>query len=378
MYKLLIILFGILAFANISFAQDILPWDDEGIFDRAIISKSDIPYRNHPYKKRIGTDLEKELIDQYGVVPDIFVIDDYSEDIQMEWIFLLFLDVGTKYNNRANTNYHRKLHALKWGDIRQYFYWRFESLKTGKIIYSQISQGAPNYKLYKNYSGMYWPIHIDFDVNELPIPNDGSAYKLSIYASKDDPFLNNGIELSFMPPHRATIIARITNFTPLHGYVWAEIHDVFYDKPDKKLLLQLEKEFKYERNILKSLINIFHEEKNADSLRWAGKLYLQSINLEEEFKYKEKNLNVLINRFREENNEDLLLWTDQLYLNLMKENVFYLGGYKDICGNLYKKKEEEVVIGAFWAGSGGVKSEDPLDWLHRLLYEVSGDTTIFK
>jgi hypothetical protein len=381
MKKLLIIASFMLSLINTTSVLAKLPWDDEGIFYRAIVSKSDVSFRTDPYEKRIGKDLGKELVNQYGAVPDIFIIEDYPEKIRMNWIVILMLDyenlwTGTEIDMKGSD-------TLKWGDINKYFYWRLESLKSGEVLFSQITHGDHNYKMDRHIRrsmlSSSWSNYIKLDANELPIPNDGSAYKLSVYTCKDDPYLDNGLELPIERPHRATIIARISNFTPLHGYVWADINGVFHDNPDKKLLLQLEKEFKYEQTILRSLINLFHDEKNADSLRWAGQLYLKSLNLEEDYRCEKENLRTLAIRFYEENNEDSLKWADHLYLNLMSRNIFYLPRQKDICGNLYRKKVEEkpeVIIGAFWADDR--KSETTLEWLHRLLYEVSGDTTIYK
>jgi hypothetical protein len=330
MKKLLIIIIAMLIFVNISFADEVLPWDDKGIL-RAGYKRMNSDTWSH----WIG-ELEKEYIDRFGEIPDFMVLEDKKRPIIMEW---------TVYFDRTRSNWDFEAawgDTLYWRDVSKYLYWRLESVKTGNVIFLPVRQGDPDELVSENIGRNGWLKRLKLDLNEVEIPNDGSAHKMSIEAHVGDPVDGKGLkfepdtELMFPEIMDWIYIAKSTLQTPLDYYLWGIFEGKLGgENADKELLLMLNGHYKYSTRITESLCRIYYKENKPDSLRWIARDFLKS---------NEKGM-------------------DPFSVSMEKEFEMM----KDPDGNypiMISTDHQEYVTA--------------IELIHDMLFKLDGDTTIFK
>ncbi len=324
MKKLLITSISILILANISFAKDTMPWDDNGKKIAEIVIK-DSDY----WGTWIGPKSIQHFVDRYGVKPQYMILDDLKRPVKMKW------EIGFDRDWNHRTEPAPWGRDLVWGDIQKYFYWRFESAKTDSVFFVPLTYGDPTDSIQVEASWGDWWVYLSFDASELPIPNDGSAYYMTVEAHVGDPVDGKGVKFQSedeydwpFPP----VIAHTTLQTPLDYYVQAFVDGLVSAYPDKATLMRLLPDFPYDQMILQSLISIYHKENKPDSVRWAGKLYLKSIR---------------------EDLDDMM---------------------KDVRGE-FQKIGGEIDFQDY--GYDG-EAQSYLEQIQEMLFELDGDTTLYK
>jgi hypothetical protein len=311
--------------AQSAIPDDVLPWNENGACIAENISKN-----SDHWAAYLGPKSIQHFVDRYGAKPSYLILDDLNKPVRMNW------DIG--FRREWNSRFEAALwgRELVWGDIQKYFYWRFESAKTDSVFFVPITYGDPADSIQAGISWGHWFMNFSFDASELPIPNDGSAYRMTVEAHVGDPVDGNGVKFRHSDerywPYPNTI-ARSTLQTPLDYYVQAFVVRSATDTPfDKETLFSLLKDFPYDQRILQDLVGIYYEEKKPDSLRWAGKLFLKSVN------------------------EDL----DEIV--------------KDLRGD-FQKIEAPIEFEDYMEGE---EEKTYLEHLQDMLFELDGDTTLYK
>jgi hypothetical protein len=324
LYITIIILLFVVIEAQSAIPDDVLSWNDKG----SCIGENNSKYSDI-WAAYLGPKFIQHFVDRYGAKPLYLIRDDLNEPVRMNWRIAFILDSHNRHDTPPWEN------DLVWGDIQKYFYWRFESAKTDSVFFIPMTYGDPADSIQAGISWGHWFVEFSFDVSEFLILNDGSAYYMTVEAHVGDPEDKKGVKFRHsdeeMWPY-PTVIAHTTLQTPLDFYAQA-LHEgkISRYNPDKTTLLSLLKDFPYDQKILKTLVGVYYYEKKPDSLRWAGKLFLKSVN------------------------EDL----DEIVKDLR-------GEFQKIGGTIefedYETGEKKTYI----------------EHLHDMLFELNGDTTLYK
>jgi hypothetical protein len=324
LYIVIIALLFIAIQVQSSIPDDVLPWNENG----SCIAENIIEGSSY-WSVLLGPKTNQHFVDRYGAKPHYIILDDLKRPVRMKW------EIGFErdWNKRHDVSPWGR--ELVWGDIQKYFYWRFESAKTDSVFFVPITYGNPADSIQAGISWGHWFVEFRFDASELPIPNDGSAYYMTVEAHVGDPVDKKGVKFRHsdeeMWPY-PTVIAHTTLQTPLDFYAQA-LHEgkISRYNPDKTTLLSLLKDFPYDQKILKTLVGVYYYEKKPDSLRWAGKLFLKSVN---------ENLDEIVNDLRGE----------------------------------FQKIEAPIDFGDLEPG----ERKTYLEHLQDMLFELEGDTTLYK
>jgi hypothetical protein len=321
-----------LLFPTRSISFDKIPWDDKGDLHVLInLEKSDV------WSSFIGKEFSKEYHKRFGVYPTFMILKDMPRPIKVRWEFDF-------WRTRANWDYQSTWgDSLLWGDVRKYLFWRLESAKTGKVIFLPVTQGDPNANISKGVDRNGWLYKLEFDLNELDIPDDGASHRLSIEMHENDP--EDGKGKIFKPSTLQMIpevvneifVAKSTLQTPMDHYLLGVMEGTLGADGDKELLLMLQDHFKYATTISKSLLIRYYREKNADSVRWIAPYFLKSY---------ERGMNPFVNSMDED--------------------------FKKMHAGEKEGEYSRIHI------SGWGEQKLPIEWVHEMLFKLDGDTTIFK
>jgi hypothetical protein len=330
--------FIVLAITMLSFipfeskCKDTLPWDDKGELHVLIdLEHSDI------WTYFIGEEFSREYDKRFGVFPTFMILKDDKRPVRTKWE----LDF---WRNKTNWNYQSEWgDSLLWGDARKYLYWKLASSKTDEVIFLPVTQGDPNTNISKGVPRSGWIMKLEFDLNEWNIPDNETSYKITIEAHENTPIDGKGVKfkpssLMYDPLLIDDLwIAKSTIKTPMDHYLLGEFDGTINSRGDKELLLMLQDHFIYATSISKSLLLMYFREKNADSLRWIAPYYLKS---------REPGMNPFINSMKSD---------------FEKMNT------SDDEGNrimIFSADDEEY--------------KPAIEWIHDMLFELDGDTTIYK
>jgi len=214
--------------------------------------------------------IPEDYIKRFGAYPRIMIWDDVADPVRVV--------VEVQFKRKSNPNpYYWPPEPdyplnMTWGDIKKYFYWRMVSYKTGEIKYLPLELGDNNKGIVQQSGVHSWRMLLNFDGHLLPVPNDGSAWKVSLDMYEEEPYGGN---VKALGQTEQFDFIRTVRSTPLDTLRWAEHSN--YIMEDKALNRRMLGYFPHSRVTMDYLINYFFEEKNADSLEYFGRMYIQEM-----------------------------------------------------------------------------------------------------
>jgi len=255
------------------------PWEpsNQGIFTVAFVKNVGDSYgkfnptRVRNFEKRFGAYPAQILWEK-----DDLDTNARTMEHKIEWA-CGFVRFGTAFLDTVNVPAYQK---ATWGELKKWFYWELQSVRTGEVKYLPVTQGEDttsvgvNPYLYGNYG---WGMRLVVDVSDFNIPMDGSVWTVHLQAWEEPPPKGRMYQESSV----AVPILHAKRSTALDTLMFAE-HAIirgtgFYliDK-SKSLNLQLLGSFPHSLALLSNLMHIFTDEGNCDSLRWAAQQYVIS------------------------------------------------------------------------------------------------------
>jgi hypothetical protein len=169
--------------------------------------------------------------------------------------------------------------SLKWGQVRPYFRGLFTSIETGDTLIRSLPVGSPNEVVSRDDEGNY-NYSAKFNNDLLPIPNDGSAWKMEIV-----PTINIYDSVAVNPnssQESPRVVVRMNAETPLDSLLW--FRSTWDDNQENyQLHREMLRNFPYFQSSLSLMFNHYYDEENCDSVQHYGNRYIESLtnNLDE-------------------------------------------------------------------------------------------------
>ena len=128
---------------------------------------------------------ESEYVQRFGAFPRVMIWDDLDQYKNILW--------QVYFTRSSNLLYDRGIpepsweNNLTWDDIRSYLHWKIESIKSGEIRYFDVKQGNGKDLVSDTTSFGSWRYRFNFDADEWEVPNDESAWNLSLVFYEGEP-----------------------------------------------------------------------------------------------------------------------------------------------------------------------------------------------
>ncbi len=208
--------------------------------------------------------------EEYGDFPD-YIIWDNIQDTTRSYMRIDY------YAPSAEVNSPWWGDSLKWSQLRPYVSALFTSVETGDTLIRNLPEGDLNKIISSNNNGDY-NYKIRFACDLLPIPNDGSVWKLELEPTVD---ITDSVTINprKLPAHTAL---RINPATPVDSLLFIR-HTWLINNSNFVLQKKVLRTYPYNQMILKNLFTFYYSEEECDSVSHYGNRYYASIvnNLDE-------------------------------------------------------------------------------------------------
>ena len=247
---------------GIVIAKD-LPWDSEGKL-HVLGGHSDKSYAEiYPF-------VEQYYIDRFGAYPGLVVWEEGDWHPITKW--------GVSFKKYYKEQKHVLPDTLTWGDVRPYVWWKLTSVKTGTVSYQVLTAGEDTTGIVDYFNAYAWHYAFEQKIEDLPIPNDGSAWKIELQVWESPPPDGQLVASLEAPP---CICIRTYRTTAIDTFWFSRSYFVPSQattllRSSKELNLSLLHSFPYSKELLGNLMRIYGEEKHCDSLRWAARQFVES------------------------------------------------------------------------------------------------------
>jgi len=163
--------------------------------------------------------------------------------------------------------------SLKWGQVRPFFAGLFTSIETGDTLIRDLPLGSPEEVVSRDDKGNY-NYFSKFNNDLLPVPNDGSAWKMEIIPTVDiyDSVTVNPNSVNESP----RVIVRMNPETPLDSLLW--FRDTWPNHLENhQLHWEMLRHFPYFQRSLFILFDHYYDEVVCDSVDYYGNRYIESL-----------------------------------------------------------------------------------------------------
>ncbi|MCB2199929.1 hypothetical protein KQI63_11010 [bacterium] len=220
----------------------------------------------------------KEYEERFGAYPGVMIFKDLKldPDLELREREIRFTAKFQRYGGRLKPPVPAYL-TMDWGDIKPYFWWKKESAKTGEVVYEKVKMGVDSTSVGDTYPNYKWEYSFEFPAETLKIPDDDSAWLVSLGCWESPPPEGKLIAIDGPLP-----IVYSPVETALDTYLIAESAmnwkvGTYWIRYSKEINLEILKSYPHSQTILSNLMGFYTAEKNCDSLKWAARKYVVSL-----------------------------------------------------------------------------------------------------
>lgn len=207
--------------------------------------------------------IRKQYEERFGAHPALMIWSDVDEKKMLAYSIQFFRPGDARFVHDW-TEPEWLGDSLHWSDISDHFQWCLTSVKSGQTIRKKVTEVEGDPLLEETWTAPTigsWKIDLYFDGRSLPVPEDGSAWNLTMEVYKSVPPIGDPW---YVTPDTLAVV-RAQRTTPLDTLEWASHNNLVLR--DKELDHRLLAYFPHNRELLTTLFFIYSEEENCDSLK---------------------------------------------------------------------------------------------------------------